>query len=161
MDNSEPETSIKDPLAEKDQNKKRRRRKRNNRNAIKVNGDDTNSTIDDATIKKPETDIEVIGQEKISEKKRAEPNKKRKPHTKAIKASSNEKEKITSVGSIKNSEDNVDAQNDSENKEIIEPPKKRGRPKKVKTINKSPPETQSSNAETQKENSSKRLVVKK
>ena len=63
MDNSELETSIKDPLAEKDQNKKRRRRKRNNRNAIKVNGDDTNSTIDDTAIKKPETHIEVIGED--------------------------------------------------------------------------------------------------
>ena len=143
-DNNEPETSIKDPLNDKDQKKKRRRRKRNNRNSQNENDDNNNSVIDKTIHEKTATIIDEMGEKKVPEKKRAEPNKTLKKRTKAAKTISNEEEQIISTGGGEHSEDKTKTQSDPNKTDLDKIPKKRGRPKKAKEVEKKVTKSQNS-----------------
>ena len=112
-DNNESETSINDPLNDKDQKKKRRRRKRNNRNSQNVNDDNNNSVIDKTINEKTAPIIDEMGEEKVPEKKRVEPSKTLKKRTKAAKTRSNEEEQLISTGSGEHSADKTKPQNNT------------------------------------------------
>ncbi|MAV01780.1 MAG: ribonuclease E/G, partial [Rhodobacteraceae bacterium] len=117
-DNNESETSIKDPLNDKDQKKKRRRRKRNNRNSQNENDDNNNSVIDKTIHEKTATIIDETGEKKVPGKKRAEPSKTLKKRTKAAKTRSNEEEQLISTGSGEHSADKTKTQNDPDNTDL-------------------------------------------
>ena len=143
-DSNESETSIKDPLNDKDQKKKRRKRKRNNRNSQNVNDDNNNSAIEKTIHEKTASIIDEMGEKKVHEKKRAEPNKTLKKRTKAAKTSSNDEEQIISTGGGEHSEDKTKTQSDPDNTDLDTIPKKRGRPKKAKEVEKKVTKSQNS-----------------
>ena len=143
-DSNESETSIKYPLNDKDQKKKRRKRKRNNRNSQNVNEDNNNSAIEKTIHEKTATIIDEMGEKKVHEKKRAEPNKTLKKRTKAAKTSSNDEEQIISTGGGEHSEDKTKTQSDPDNTDLDTIPKKRGRPKKAKEVEKKVTKSQNS-----------------
>ena len=162
-DSNEPEASIKDPLNDKDQKKKRRRRKRNNRNSQNVNDDNNNSVIDKTINEKTAPIIDEMGEEKVPEKKRVEPSKTLKKRTKAAKTSSNEEEQIISGGEY--SEDKTKTQSDPDNTDLDTIPKKRGRPKKAKEVEKKVTKSQNSDLgkveQTSEEKPKKSKTIKK
>lgn len=164
-DSNESETSIKDPLNDKDQKKKRRKRKRNNRNSQNVNDDNNNSVIEKTIHEKTATIIDEMGEEKVPEKKRAEPNKILKKRTKAAKTSSNEEEQVISTDSGEHLEDKTKTQNDPDNTDLDTIPKKRGRPKKAKEVEKKVTKSQSSDLgkveQTSQEKPKKSKTIKK
>ena len=164
-DNNESETSIKDPLNDKDQKKKRRRRKRNNRNSQNENDDNNNSVIDKTIHEKTATNIDEMGEGKVPGKKRAEPNKTLKKRTKAAKTSSNEEEQVISTDSGEHLEDKTKTQNDPDNTDLDTIPKKRGRPKKAKEVDKKVTKSQNSDLgkveQTSEEKPKKSKTIKK
>ena len=164
-DSNESETSIKDPLNDKDQKKKRRKRKRNNRNSQNVNDDNNNSVIEKTIHEKTATIIDEMGEEKVPEKKRAEPNKTLKKRTKAAKTSSNEEEQVISTDSGEHLEDKTKTQNDPDNTDLDTIPKKRGRPKKAKEVEKKVTKSQNSDLgkveQTSQEKPKKSKTIKK
>ncbi|MFL2811280.1 MAG: ribonuclease E/G [Paracoccaceae bacterium] len=164
-DNNESEISIKDPLNDKDQKKKRRRRKRNNRNSQNENDDNNNSVIDKTIHEKTATIIDETGEKKVPEKKRAEPNKTQKKRTKAAKTSSNEEEQVISTDSGEHLEDKTKTQNDPDNTDLDTIPKKRGRPKKAKEVEKKVTKSQNSDLgkveQTSEEKPKKSKTIKK
>ena len=164
-DNNESETSIKDPLNDKDQKKKRRRRKRNNRNSQNENDDNNNSVIDKTIHEKTATIIDETGEKKVPGKKRAEPNKTLKKRTKAAKTSSNEEEQVISTDSGEHLEDKTKTQNDPDNTDLDTIPKKRGRPKKAKEVEKKVTKSQNSDLgkveQTSEEKPKKSKTIKK
>ena len=164
-DNNESETSIKDPLNDKDQKKKRRRRKRNNRNSQNENDDNNNSVIDKTIHEKTATIIDETGEKKVPEKKRAEPNKTLKKRTKAAKTSSNEEEQINNTDSGEHLEDKTKTQNDPDNTDLDTIPKKRGRPKKANEVKKKVTKSQNSDLgkveQTSEEKPKKSKTIKK
>ena len=85
-----------------------------------------------------------MGEEKIPEKKPVEPLKTLKKRTKAAKTSSNEDEQIISTGSGEYSEDKAKTQNDTDITDLDTIPKKRGRPKKAKEVEKKVNKSQNS-----------------
>ena len=164
-DSYESETSIKDPLNDKDQKKKRRKRKRNNRNSQNVNDDNNNSVIEKTIHEKTATIIDEMGEKKVHEKKRAEPNKTLKKRTKAAKTSSNEEEQIIRTGGGEHSEDKTKTQSDPDNTDLDTIPKKRGRPKKAKEVEKKVTKSQNSDLgkveQTSQEKPKKSKTIKK
>ena len=164
-DSNESETSIKDPLNDKDQKKKRRKRKRNNRNSQNVNDDNNNSVIEKTIHEKTASIIDEMGEKKVHEKKRAEPNKTLKKRTKAAKTSSNEEEQVISTDSGEHLEDKTKTQNDPDNTDLDTIPKKRGRPKKAKEVEKKVTKSQNSDLgkveQTSEEKPKKSKTIKK
>ena len=164
-DSNESETSIKDPLNDKDQKKKRRKRKRNNRNSQNVNDDNNNSAIEKTIHEKTASIIDEMGEKKVHEKKRAEPNKTLKKRTKAAKTSSNDEEQIISTGGGEHSEDKTKTQSDPDNTDLDTIPKKRGRPKKAKEVEKKVTKSQNSDLgkveQTSEEKPKKSKTIKK
>lgn len=164
-DSNESETSIKDPLNDKDQKKKRRKRKRNNRNSQNVNDDNNNSVIEKTIHEKTATIIDEMGEKKVLEKKRAGPNKTLKKRTKSAKTSSNEEEQIISTGGGEHSEDKTKTQSDPDNTDLDTIPKKRGRPKKAKEVEKKVTKSQNSDLgkveQTSEEKPKKSKTIKK
>ena len=164
-DNNESEASFKDPLNDKDQKRKRRRRKRTNRNSQNVNDDNNNSAIEKTIHEKTASIIDEMGEKKVHEKKRAEPNKTLKKRTKAAKTSSNEEEQVISTDSGEHLEDKTKTQNDPDNTDLDTIPKKRGRPKKAKEVEKKATKSQNSDLgkveQTSEEKPKKSKTIKK